>query len=228
MTSQTKTESNRQNAQHSTGPTSAAGRQKSSINSVKHGLTGHAIMVAPGEEEAYRQLVADHEAELKPVGGLETCLVHAIANNRWRLAKIASLESAVYALGLVQHADKVKGESPENAAAFCRLLTLREDQKELDRLHRYECRLLRTIRIDMQDLFDLQTQRQDHEAQQEKDAAAFDAHFTAAGETWNPADFGFVLSIEEIRQIEARKAFRNRVCNAKTDVPASDRAARAA
>lgn len=166
-------------------------------------------MITAEEEEPYKELVAGHEAELLPVGVQEKFLVPAIANNRWRVTQIDSMESAIYGLGRIRHADKVEDESPEMAAAYCRLLTLREDQKELDRLHRYESRLLRQIRNDMQELFELQTERKKLTAEQQKEAVALNNHFTNAGKTWHPADFGFVLSIEEIIRLEERELHRD-------------------
>ena len=45
---------NQANAQKSTGPTSAEGKQRSSLNALKTGLTGRTVLM-PGEDtEAYR------------------------------------------------------------------------------------------------------------------------------------------------------------------------------
>ena len=42
---------NRENAQHSTGPKTEAGKQKSSLNALRHGLTGQTV-VMPAEDLA--------------------------------------------------------------------------------------------------------------------------------------------------------------------------------
>jgi hypothetical protein len=62
----------------------------------------------------------------------------------------------------------------------------------------------------------LQTAREAKEAQQQNDAIALLTHFTTAGKSWNPADFGFVWSIEEIQLLEERQFLRNRACKAAT------------
>ena len=49
---------NRANAQFSTGPTSPKGKAKSSLNAVKTGLCGRAVLLADEEEaRAYREHV---------------------------------------------------------------------------------------------------------------------------------------------------------------------------
>ena len=55
-TSIARIEANRRNAQHSTGPTSAAGKAKSRLNAFQHGLAGAGDLLAPGE---HAELVAE-------------------------------------------------------------------------------------------------------------------------------------------------------------------------
>jgi hypothetical protein len=50
-----RTEINRANAQHSTGPKTESGKQKSSLNALRHGLTSQ-IVVMPTEDLAAYQL----------------------------------------------------------------------------------------------------------------------------------------------------------------------------
>ena len=51
MSTPHRTEINRANSQHSTGPKTAAGKQRSSLNALRHGLTGQ-IVVMPTEDLA--------------------------------------------------------------------------------------------------------------------------------------------------------------------------------
>ena len=48
MSTAAQIEANRQNAQLSSGPTSPAGKQRSSLNSTVHGFTGQTVMVDGG------------------------------------------------------------------------------------------------------------------------------------------------------------------------------------
>jgi hypothetical protein len=94
------------------------------------------------------------------------------------------------------------------AAALARALTFENKRKELDRLHRYESRLFRQSTKDMASLQALQTERKALQAAQEKQAVQLLNHFSKLGQTWNPADFGFVLSTEEIETLAIRSMDR--------------------
>jgi hypothetical protein len=203
---------NRQNAQHSTGPTSEAGRQRSALNSVKHGFTGQTMILPAAEAEAYKHFTEAFLVELAPKGVNEEHLAHMIMTNRWRLTQIAAMEAGIYALGHREYIGEFAGETPEMAATMARLKTFEEKRKELDRLRRYESALNRQVNKDLANLTTLQTERKVGEAQREKDAIALLTHFTTQGKPWNPADFGFDLSIEQIQAIEERQFLRNSLC----------------
>ena len=62
-----KTLANRENAQHSTGPTTDAGKAASSLNNLRHGLTARGFIVLPGQESAFNGLEAGLRISLAPV-----------------------------------------------------------------------------------------------------------------------------------------------------------------
>ena len=79
---------NRENSLHSTGPVTAAGKAKSSRNSLRHGLTSQQI-VLPGEDaEEYEALRADAFKIYKPANSTETLLVEELSASSWRLAAL--------------------------------------------------------------------------------------------------------------------------------------------
>jgi hypothetical protein len=210
MSSAARVEANRQNAQHSTGPRTAAGSQVSSLNAVRHGLTGQTMLLPPEEADAYRHYTEGFLKDLAPVGVHETQLAYSVMNGKWRLNQITVMETAIYALGYREHAPQFANETPEMAAALARALTFDQKRQDLDRLRRYENAINRQVNKDAQILADLQNARKAAAAQQEKDAVALLTHFTTTGKSWNPADFGFVLSIEEIQRLEQRQFILNR------------------
>jgi hypothetical protein len=215
MATPLKIETNQRNAQNSTGPASPSGTQRAAMNSVKHGFTGQTLLLPAEEAEAYRLFTEKFLAEMAPQGVHEEHLVHTIMTNRWRLTQIAATEAAIYVLGHRENAGQFEDETPEMALAISRAITFEQKRRELDRLRRYENALFRHVTKDTQQLAELQTARKASEAQQETDAIALLTHFTAAGKPWNPADFGFVLSIPEIQALEDRQFLRNRVCGTK-------------
>jgi hypothetical protein len=93
MTTQKMTEANRANAQHSTGPQTPEGKQRSSRNALKHGLFSRQILMwdeDAGELEQFRQ---DMLESLRPVGAMEEMLADRIVSESWRLQRADRLEA---------------------------------------------------------------------------------------------------------------------------------------
>jgi hypothetical protein len=216
MSSLARVQANRQNAQSSTGPRTAEGRQTSSLNAIRHGFTGQTMLLSAEETEPYQNFTDGLLKDLAPIGAHETALAHAIMNSRWRVNQISAMESGLYALGQREYATQFASETPEMAAALARLVTFEQKRPELDRLRRYESSLNRQITKDLALLTQLQTTRKTTQDQQEKDAIALLTHFTTTGKPWNPADFGFDLSIDQIQQLEERQFLRKRICETKS------------
>jgi hypothetical protein len=89
----TRAEINRQNAQKSTGPRTPEGKQKSSLNALRHGLTSH-LPVIPGEDpEIYQVHIQAFLDEYDPQSVTELHLVRSLADLAWRIDRIASMEA---------------------------------------------------------------------------------------------------------------------------------------
>ncbi len=84
---------NRTNAQGSTGPRTAEGKQTASQNSRQHGLTGTRFVVLGWEvQEDYDQLLSDLRAEHKPATPTEQQLVDSLAQHRWLSIRAGTLQ----------------------------------------------------------------------------------------------------------------------------------------
>jgi len=84
---------NQANSQKSTGPTSPAGKARSSRNSFKHGLYSKDL-VLPNENPAeLDQLRASLRAEHQPINSTEEMLVNDLAENFWRLRRMREFET---------------------------------------------------------------------------------------------------------------------------------------
>lgn len=95
-TSPHKLAANRENARHSTGPRTPEGKQRSSLNALKHGVLAMRAVNAmlDGEDEVTRYQV-HREAyfeNLRPEDQVQADLVEQIAANRWRMAKLLQFE----------------------------------------------------------------------------------------------------------------------------------------
>jgi len=170
---------NRANAQHSTGPTTEAGKQRSSQNALRHGLTSR-IVVMPSEDlDAYQSHLKSFTDEYQPQGATESHLVQILADTSWRQNRIVAIES-----NLLKFATMVV--MPEN------------DTRNLANLSLHSQRLARQFERTVTQLRDLQKTRI-AEQQQQMDAVLdlIEIH-ESKGETYNPSDDGFVFSPSQI------------------------------
>jgi len=102
MTSAARLEANRRNAQQSTGPTSTAGRARSSQNALKHGFTGRLLVGLeygpfadnPTELQEFIQAVL---AELAPVTAQERAEALNIVGLYVRRSRLVELEAMALA-----------------------------------------------------------------------------------------------------------------------------------
>ncbi len=95
--SQQQADSNRRNAQKSTGPRTPEGKAASSRNGLTHGLSGDKHFILEGEDpEAFLRLLQDLHDHLRPVGDSEEMVVQRIAAAQWRLDRAFALETGIY------------------------------------------------------------------------------------------------------------------------------------
>ena len=90
MSTPNRTEINRANSQHSTGPKTDAGKQRSSLNALRHGLTGQLVVMPTEDLQAYQHHLTSFTDEYHPQGATEAHLVQDLADSSWRLNRVAS------------------------------------------------------------------------------------------------------------------------------------------
>ena len=95
---------NRRNAQKSTGPRTAHGRDVSKMNALKHGFLSEATVIrgkhARESERQFRNLRKSFWEHLVPVGPLEEMLVDQIVTANWRLRRALKVEAGEIALNV--------------------------------------------------------------------------------------------------------------------------------
>jgi len=94
-----RTSINRANAQHSTGPRSEAGKQRSALNALTHGLTARTAVLPSEDPAAFEQHCRQFLEEYRPATPTETQLVHELADTSWRMNRIPLLEADVLSRG---------------------------------------------------------------------------------------------------------------------------------
>ena len=106
MTTQAQIDSNRRNAQHSTGPQSPEGKDASRRNSCKHGLTGSGGVVAPEDRTRFEMRAESLREEFRPETEFERILVEQMAADSVRMDRCRESYFAIC-------------EDQANRAAFC-------------------------------------------------------------------------------------------------------------
>jgi len=152
MPSERQLAANKKNSQKSTGPKTPEGRAAVRLNGVKHGLTA-ATLVLPGESESdFESLLDSFEAEHQPATPTEEALVRQMAMAQWRLRRLYHIETAFFALRLIDTAEVVE-EDYENLDNACRLAYVVERGTDsLTNLSRIEARLERSFYKALQEL----------------------------------------------------------------------------
>ena len=89
-------EANRQNAQHSTGPNTPAGKAAVRLNALTYGLRARSTLIAGEDPEEYKRLWAALEAEWQPQTCTERMYLEQMSTSQWLLARIARGESTIY------------------------------------------------------------------------------------------------------------------------------------
>jgi hypothetical protein len=161
---------NRANAQLSTGPKTPDGKAKSSLNAVKTGLTGRTVLLPGDDAAAYEQHLRSYFDRFKPEGDREHELVQSLADTQWRLARIPSLESGIYALGRLECKDMFPEEDHAVRAVLIDAHIFRTCQREINNLHLQEARLNRVFEKHRKELLELQSLRAAREKQTSKPA----------------------------------------------------------
>ena len=149
MISEKKLESNRRNAQLSTGPTSPEGRKAVSRNAVTHGLRARHVVTLAERPPEFQRLWADLEAEWDPQTHTERFLVEQLAVIQWKLGRWEAVESAAVlqstTVCLAFH-DLQEYQTEKGILRLPDTMGKREEQvnRTLDRYSQFICRLERS------------------------------------------------------------------------------------
>jgi hypothetical protein len=156
---------NRANAQHSTGPITAEGRAASSRNALKTGLTGRTVLLPTDDAAEYTRRLDSALAFHSPESDEEQILVQSLVDIDWRLNRIVSLESGIYAKGTLEFADAHADQPAAHRALLIQAEVYLKYEKPLRNLHIQEARLQRQRAKNLADLKRLKAERVAEEAQ---------------------------------------------------------------
>jgi hypothetical protein len=211
---QARLHANRANAQLSSGPKTPEGKAKSSLNAVKTGLTGRTVLLPSDDAAAYQKNVERFFTQYKPVGDDEQSLTQSLVDTEWRLLRIPSLEMGIYAIGRLEFASKFENEDPSVRASLIEAQIFLAYQRQLTNLSIQEARLRKQREKDLAELQTLQHGRKQVEERRMRQAAQLYEDAQRARQPFDPAEFGFEFSTEQIEghlaDLDKRIAIRNR------------------
>ena len=150
-------ETNRANAQHSTGPATAAGKETSRYNATRHGLTSHVACMTWEDRDAFNQFCAAIVADHRPETHAEFQLANAIAEDNWRLNRARAIEHNIFALGHSASSPAADTDNAQIDAALAQAQTFCDQGKTFGLITLYEQRINRNLQGNLDRLQKLQS-----------------------------------------------------------------------
>jgi hypothetical protein len=96
MTTDAKTQTNRENSQHSTGPKSETGKARSAQNARIHGLSAKFLHLPAHREEEFKSLFQAHFDEIRPFGELQSQYFEQLIHAAWHAILAREFLAAAY------------------------------------------------------------------------------------------------------------------------------------
>jgi hypothetical protein len=178
---------NRANALLSTGPRTAAGKQRSSRNALTHGLSSRDPVLATEDSAAYQRHRCQFLDEYQPATPTETQLTQELVDTAWRLNRIPSLEAALL--------DRAANPPSEQAAIDFDIV---DAHRALATLGLHGQRLSRQFQKTLENLREIQSNRRREQERELEYAAAIVEMHKRKGIPYDPAEDGFVFSSGQI------------------------------
>jgi hypothetical protein len=184
---------NRANALRSTGPRTPAGKQRSSLNALRHGLTAASAVLPSENWAAYEDHRRRFFDEYQPATPTESQLVQELADTSWRLNRIPLLEAEVLDLA---------ANPPTEQASIS--FDIVDAHRLIANLGVQGHRLSRQFQRSLDKLREIQAVRAERERRDLQDAAALLELHKHRGIPWEPAEHGFVFPKSHVERFAAR------------------------
>jgi hypothetical protein len=171
----------------STGPRTPAGKQRSSLNALRHGLTAAFPVLASEDQAAYDAHRRGFFDEYQPATPTESQLTQELADTAWRLNRVPSLEAALL--------DRAANPPDEQARIDFDIV---DAHRALATLGIHSQRLSRQFQKSLDQLREIQSERRLQQERDLKRAAALLELHKHKGVPYDPTQDGFVFSKDEI------------------------------
>src|SRR5258708_18177676 len=111
--SNNRAETNRENAQNSTGPRTEAGKQRSSLNALRHGLTGHTVVLPSDDLAAYERHCKGFHDQYQPKNPTQVQLTQTIADLSCLLNRVNAIETNLLTLGITEKSNSLDTQNDQ-------------------------------------------------------------------------------------------------------------------
>jgi hypothetical protein len=208
MTSEKQIAANRANSKKSTGPKTPESKAVSSMNALRHGLTGQVSLMPDEDREAHDKFCAAIVESLAPVGALEIQLAQSIAEDNWRMNRGRAIETNMFAIGDFEAARFDSGH-PQINAAIAAAEAFAAAPNKFQLLSLYLQRTNRDMQKNLDRLTSLQTERGALRRQDLEEVAALleynETRHLPVENTETKGANGFVFSIHQIHAFATRR-----------------------
>ncbi len=177
----------------STGPRTAAGKQRSSQNALTHGLTSRSPVLTTEDPGAYQLHCRQFFDEYQPATPTESQLTQELADTAWRLNRIPHLEAAAL--------DRAANPPSEQAAIDFDIV---DAHRALATLGLHYQRLSRQFQKTVDHLREIQSERRREQERDLTRAAALLKLHKHKGIPYDPVEDGFVFSKDQVEAFAER------------------------
>jgi hypothetical protein len=177
----------------STGPRTPAGKQRSSLNALRHGLTAASPVLPSEDQAAYDAHRRGFFDEYQPATPTESQLTQELADTAWRLNRIPSLEAALL--------DRAANPPSDQARIDFDIV---DAHRALATLGLHYTRLSRQFQKAVDHLRNIQSERRREQERDLKRAAALLELHKHKGIPYDPAQDGFVFSKDQVEAFAQR------------------------
>jgi hypothetical protein len=202
---------NRLNAGKSSGPKTAEGKKRSSVNATRHGLLAQTLHLPDEEIAAYHEFTAAYVKDINPIGFVETQLAHTCADLQFRLNRIAAAEHNLFSIGHAEQGDLWEPGHSESHTALAFAETIRNCPDPLKTLSIYEQRISRRFTQTLKQLLQIQADRRAHEKEDLEKLSHLAIDYECRGasreaiDAIDPIELGFVCSKRSWQLYRSRK-----------------------
>ncbi|HEY6391660.1 MAG TPA: hypothetical protein VIX89_10305 [Bryobacteraceae bacterium] len=191
--------------QHSTGPRTDAGKQRSSLNALRHGLTGQTVVLPSDDLAAYQLHCQEFLDQYQPKNKMEVQLTQTIADLTWRLNRVTAIEANLLTLGIAEQSHNVDTENGQAHSALAMAKAFHQQSRAMVNFSIYEHRLSLRLQKTTKQLEESQAARMAQEKLDMHSAAKILQMHKNKKVPYNPTEDGFVFSNTEIETYIQRR-----------------------